>query len=730
MSYFSEMITHRLSAGYTALDEHQSKLLLAEYGSPVVPENIAHSEDEALASALEIGFPVVLKGCGPELKHKSDLGLVHINIGNESEVRFAYRSIMNKKEPLVDNVLVQAMFTGQREFVAGLFRDEQFGPVIMFGLGGVYTEALEDITFRIAPFREKDPGEMLHEIRSSRLLGPIRGQSQVKEDDIVQILTGLAKLAHDHPEVMEVDINPLVITSKGMVKAVDALVVLGHPVESQAQTISSSPVELAAIFSPKSVAFVGASGKMGKWGHSLPTNVISGGFPGRIYPVNPKGGKLFDRQVYPSLLEIPGDIDLVVVSIPADKVMELIPQMKTKNVKGMILVSSGFSETGPEGKAKEEELTREARKAGIIFLGPNTMGLSNPHANFHCTGAIVRPKSGSTAMISQSGNMGAQLLSFAVRQGIGMRIFCGSGNEALLTIEDFLEAMLNDPLTETVMLYVESIKDGQRFFRTIRDLARKKPVILLKGGESRAGDKAASSHTGALGSNTKVFNALCRQTGALKVNGPMDLLHMAAAFSALPLPRGNKVAIITVGGGWGVITADLCARYGLQVPELPAYIREDIDSMLPDYWSRSNPIDLVGERDMELPIKVLESVLKWEDCDAVINLGILGRGVMLNRYLEAISKSDPNYHQSLLEKESQDSAIAEDNYISKVAGLTTKYDKPVFGVRLESAFEDKTINEVQNCRYKAVFYETPENAVKVCAKMYGYYKFLHSENKR
>lgn len=729
MSNISEMIAERLSAGYSTLDEHQAKLVLSEYSTPVNSEKLAFSEEEAVDSALEIGFPVVLKGCAPDLKHKSELGMVHLNIGNESELRSAYKSLIDKAGSLVDSVIVQGMLSGRREFVAGMFRDDQFGPVIMFGLGGVYTEVLEDIAFRIAPLSEKDAQEMIYEIKSSRLLGPLRGEDEVNEQNIIQILLGLANLAQDYPEVTEIDINPLLMTCTGEVKAVDALIVLSPSVRTSDQTVPNTPDKLAELFSPKSVAFVGASGKMGKWGHSLPINTISGGFSGRIYPVNPKGGQLFDRTVYTSLLDIPEDIDLVVVSIPADQVIDLIPQMQTKKVKGMILVSSGFSETGPEGKAKEMDLVREARKADIPFLGPNTMGLCNPHSNFHCTGAIVRPKSGSTAMVSQSGNMGAQLLSFAVKQGIGMRIFCGSGNEALLTIEDFMETLINDSLTETVMLYVESVKDGQRFFKAIKELAQKKPVLLLKGGESRAGDKAASSHTGALGSNTRVFNSLCKQTGVLKVDGPMDLLHMAAAFSSLPLPQGKNVVIITVGGGWGVITADLCTRYGLQVPEIPADIRESIDSLLPDYWSRSNPIDLVGERDMDLPIKVLEKVLEWEECDAVINLGILGRGAMLNRYLEAISNSDPNYNQSLLEKESQNFHLAEARYVNTVARLTTKYNKPVFGVRLESDAEDKTIIEVQDCRYKAVFYETPENAVKVCAKMYRYYKFLYPENK-
>jgi len=728
MSTASEIIPAALDLGHSSLDEHTSKLLLAEYNVPVNPERIVSSEDEAVAAAHELGYPVVLKACGPQLAHKSEQGLVHLNLDREHAVRLAYRSVVNKAGPALHSALVQNMLSGRREFVAGMFRDSQFGPVIMFGLGGVYTEALADISFRVAPVSPRDAREMIHEIKSSSLLGSLRGDEPVHEEKLVHILTGLSRLAQEWPQVEEIDINPLLILSNGEPIAVDALAVLSSGREAIVRPQPIQPSALVPLFSPSSVAFVGASGTMGKWGHMLPTNVISGGFRGQIYLVNPKGGELFGRQVYSSLMDIPDDLDLVVVTIPAAKVMELIPQMQAKKVKAMVLISSGFSETGSHGATMERELVQEARQAGIVFLGPNTMGLCNPHARFHCTGTVVHPEPGATAMVSQSGNMGVQLLSYAVQQGIGMRGFCGSGNEGMLTIEDFLKAFAQDPLTKTVMLYVESVKDGERFLKNMKRLAQKKPVILLKGGETQAGNKAAASHTGALSSNTRVFDAVCRQSGVRKVDGPLDLLHMAAAFSSLPLPRGNKVVIITLGGGWGVITADLCASYGLQVPELSADIRAEIDALLPDYWSHSNPIDLVGEWDEKMPIQVLDNVLQWDECDAVINLGILGRKIFVSRYLDAIQEVDPAYSKSFLDQASASIAAFENSYVQSVARLMTEYNKPVFGVRLEQAEGDQTVMEVEDCPYKALFYETPENAVKVCAEMYGYYNFLHNSD--
>lgn len=728
MTTISDHIAAALDTGTNTLDEHLSKLLLAEHNIPVSPERAAYSEEDAVAAAQELGYPVVLKACGPQLAHKSEQGLVHLHLADEKAVRSAYRAAINKAGPDMHSALIQTMLSGRREFMAGMFRDPQFGPVIMFGLGGVYTEALADTAFRVAPVSCLDARQMIREIQACKLLDSLRGDLAVQEDVLTGILTGLSELAQKWPEVQEIDINPLLIEKNGNPVAVDALAVLARPEKDKDRPLPIKPSALSALFSPSSVAFVGASATMGKWGHMLPTNVLSGGFEGRTYMVNPKGGELFGHKVYTRLPDIPEDIDLVVVTIPAAKVQNLIPQMQAKKVRAMILVSSGFSETGEQGAAMEKELVQEAHKANIVVMGPNTMGLCNPHAQFHCTGTIVHPMPGATAMVSQSGNMGVQLLSYAVQQGIGMRGFCGSGNEAMLTIEDFLKAFAKDPLTKTVMLYVESVKDGCRFVDNMKRLAPKKPVILLKGGESQAGNKAAASHTGALSSHTRVFDAVCRQSGVRKVDGPMDLLHMAAAFSSLPLPQGNKVAIITLGGGWGVITADLCARYGLAIPELPADLRRSIDKLLPDYWSRSNPIDLVGEWDTHLPLEVLESVLQWDECDAVINLGILGRNIFVSRYLNAVRDVDFTYSQEFLHKAQEEVASFETSYVESVARLMTAYNKPVIGVRLEQAEGDQTVMEVKDCPYKAVFYETPENAVKVCAEMYGYYSFLHQND--
>jgi len=708
----------------TALNDNEAKALLEKFDIALVPELSVRERTEVVAAARQIGFPVVLKGTGANLLHKTDRGLVHLNLLDARAVENAIQEIADEAMDELEGFLIQPQIKGRREFVAGLFQDDQFGPMIMFGVGGVFTEAFADVSFRLAPLTQSDAAEMLEEIRGKALLGDFRGEKAVDRDALIQTLLGLSRIGAEHPEISEIDLNPLLVTAQGRVQAVDALVLAGGRTAKAELAPPVSPDAIGSLFYPKSVAIVGASAQLGKWGYSLLTNTISGGFKGRLYPVNPKGGTIAGRTVYRSVAEIPEKIDLAVVTIPAGKVLDLIPQFREKGIQNMLLITSGFSETGKTGRQLEKELVKTARQAGILVLGPNTMGICNPHNNLYCTGSPVMPKPGSTAMVAQSGNMGIQLLAFAEQQGIGIRAFCGSGNEAMMTIEDYMDGFEVDSLTRTVILYIESVKNGRRFFESARRVGKKKPIVLLKGGRSKAGNRAAASHTGAMTSDIKIFDAVCRQAGIVRADYPMDLLDLAAAFSSLPLPAGNRAAIMTLGGGWGVVTADLCAEYGLDVPVLSAQLIAKMDGMLPAYWSRSNPIDLVGDRDPSIPMTVLEELSKWDGCDAVINLGILGRRIMVKRFGESVLKADPDYSAEVIDKINEQFIEFENKYINHIVKLMDQYKKPIFGVSLLPDENNQTLYRVAGSSYKGVFYPTPERAVKAFAKMVGYHRFL------
>jgi len=401
-------------------------------------------------------------------------------------------------------------------------------------------------------------------------------------------------------------------------------------------------------------------------------------------------------------------------------VLDLIPQLRAKGIKNMLLSTSGFAETGAEGRRQEEELVMRAREAGIIIVGPNTMGICNPHGALYCCASNVQPKPGSTTLVSQSGTLGVQLLGFAEHEGIGIRAFGGSGNEAMITIEDYMEGFEVDDLTQTVVLYLESIKDGRRFFESARRVGKKKPVVMLKGGRTQAGNRAAASHTGALASNLRIFDAAVRQAGIVVAEQPMDLLDLSAAFSSLPLPRGNRVAIMTLGGGWGVVASDLCVENGLTIPGLSPELIARIDQILPPYWSRSNPIDLVGEGGPEISMQVMEELVKWDGCDAVIHLGVVGRLTFLKQMILSILKVDPVMDRKLLDAMPNALVEFETRYMINIVRLIEKYGKPILGVNLLPEENSRTILDVEESPYKGVSFLTPERAVKALARMNAY----------
>ncbi|MFH1980315.1 MAG: acetate--CoA ligase family protein [Pseudomonadota bacterium] len=720
-----DILAEAAAAGHSALTEDRAKALLAAYGVPVVSERVCANAATAVTAADAVGYPVVLKAVGPTLLHKTESGLVRLHLMDAEKVRSAAGELLEAAGDAASGIVVQRQVSGRRELVAGMFRDPQFGPVVMLGLGGIFTEALADVTFRLAPLSDTDAVEMVSELRSKALFGAFRSEAPVDLRQLSDTLTGLGRIAVERPEIAEIDINPLIADTEGSLCAVDALVVLGsaQPFPSAPAALPVPPAAIGSLFYPRSIAFVGASAQMGKWGNMLLSNTISGGYGGAIYLVNPKGGTIADRPVYKTLADVPGPVDLAVVTLPAANVIDLVPQCRDKGISNILLITSGFGETGPEGKALETRLVAAAADAGILILGPNTMGICNPHINLYCTGSPVKPIAGATAMVAQSGNMGTQLLAFAEGQGIGIRAFSGSGNEAMITIEDYLDGFEVDDVTRIVMLYIESVKNGRRFFESACRVGKKKPIILLKGGQSSAGNRAAASHTGAMTSDSRVFDAVCRQAGIVKVEHPMDLLDLSAAFSSLPLPAGGRVAIMTLGGGWGVVTADLCARYGLKVPELPADMVARIDTLLPPYWSRANPVDIVGENDPSLPMIILEELMKWDGCDGVINLGIMGRRIFVDRMVASVQKADPKADPAIIAAAKQMLVDFEAQYIRHIVTLMDRYNKPVFGVRLLTDAGDPTVCRVAGSDTNSVFYETPERAVKAFAKMVEYYRY-------
>jgi acyl-CoA synthetase (NDP forming) len=488
---------------------------------------------------------------------------------------------------------------------------------------------------------------------------------------------------------------------------------------------SLSPL-LDRVFRPQSVALIGASSSFGKWGQLITSNIVAGGYRGGIYPVNPREKIICGLPVYKDIRDVSGPVDLAFITTPAPTVPAILHACGDKGVAGIVLITSGFSETDDAGRQLEKDVARICAARGMALVGPNTMGIISPYERLFATGSHTRPRAGSVAFVSQSGNLGLQLIHWAEQQGIGVSLFVGSGNEASLGCTDYLEYLEQDPRTRIVILYLESVRQGRRFLEVARRINRRKPIIYLKGGRTEAGRKAAASHTGAMSGEDAMFRAACRQAGLMDAGVPSELLDLSAGFSSVPLPRGNRVGIVTLGGGWGVVTADQCNDHGIVVPRIPDSIVDGIGRYLPPFWSRGNPVDLVGSTDPVVPVVAVEELLKWEGIDAVISLGIVGRLEMARLLADSTRRADPSMPQGLLEQIEDLARRYERDYIAKLVDLMETYEKPVIGVSLASTGEG-TVRPVPGKRYSGVFYQTPEFAVKVLARMVAYQNFLKGQ---
>jgi acetyl coenzyme A synthetase (ADP forming)-like protein len=353
--------------------------------------------------------------------------------------------------------------------------------------------------------------------------------------------------------------------------------------------------ELKCFFEPKSVAVVGASRNPLKFGHSLLENLLDLEFKGKIYVVNPNADEILGLKAYPRVDSIDEDVELAVIIVPASKVPEVIKDCSKKHVRGVVICSSGFRETGEMGQNLENEVLAIAKKAGIRVIGPNTTGIVNTSNNFTTSFvALPKLKRGNVAFIAQTGLFAAAAFWWIVsKQPFGISKIVGLGNKCDVDDAEVLEYLAEDQDTRVIAIYMEGVKEGRKLFEVFKKVAKKKPIIVLKSGRSPAGMKASLSHTGSLAVKDEIFDAVCKQTGVIRISGDLEeLLDITKAFALQPLPRGNKVAIITVSGAGGVMAADECARHGLELATLSDETLSRISSRMPPWAVVNNPVDV------------------------------------------------------------------------------------------------------------------------------------------
>ncbi len=461
------------------------------------------------------------------------------------------------------------------------------------------------------------------------------------------------------------------------------------------------------LFDPKSVAVVGASTHYNKWGYALFFNVIRS-FRGRVYAVNQRGAAPFGYKAYRRVTEIPDDVDLVAIIVPAQSVPEVMEDCADKGVKVAVVITAGFRETGEEGRRLEEDMLRAARRGGVRIVGPNCMGVWSSTSNLNALMTPIDPLDGSIACVSQGGNIGVSILGFAERRGVGLSRYVSCGETTDVQVEDYIEWFGHDPKTKVIIAYIEGVSDGRRFLEKVRRVAPRKPVIALKSGKSEKAAKAIGSHIGAVAGSHEIYRAAFRQAGIITVDDLPELFDVATAFLTQPLPRGNRVGIYTAGGSWGVVATDACIANGLNVVDLPREVIEEIDKLLPPRWSKANPVDSAGDRNWDNIRKVPEVLLRSDAFDALLLLGFVGDSSWYIKFSEDI----PEAAKDMVEKDEAN--------IEAMVKWRKEYPKPIIVATFSE--EERLLLRL---RERGVFaYPTPERAAKVLAKLVEYKQFL------
>ncbi|MFO7549667.1 MAG: GNAT family N-acetyltransferase [Acidimicrobiia bacterium] len=387
--------------------------------------------------------------------------------------------------------------------------------------------------------------------------------------------------------------------------------------EREKRSVAASVLPL---FFPRSIAVIGASTKPDAIGGKLFGNLLREGFTGPLYPVNPNAQVVNSIRAYPSIAEVPDEVDLAFIVVPARHVLDVVRECADKGVRGLVVISAGFSEVGGEGAEMEQELLELVRGAGMRMVGPNCMGLLNtaPSVRMNGTFAPVYPPTGNIAMSSQSGALGIAILDYTRRHDLGISQFVSVGNKADISSNDLLLAWEDDPTTDVILLYLESFGNPRRFARLARRIARNKPIVAVKSGRTRAGSRAASSHTGALASMDVAVDALFEQTGVIRVDTLEQLFGTASLLANQPIPNGRRVGVITNAGGPAILAADALEGHGLVLPELSADLQERMRTVLPAEASTRNPVDLIASGGPEAYAHTLRLMFESDQVDSVV----------------------------------------------------------------------------------------------------------------
>ena len=584
------------------ITEELAKQVLTEYGVKVPPYALVTSTADAEAKSRQIGFPLVAKIVSPQILHKTDVKGVKIGLQNESQVKEAFSDMHGRlsQQYSVKGVLLEKMVPQGAELIVGLQNDSQFGPIIMAGIGGIYTEVFKDVAFRVLPITREDALSMIEELKGKKILEGFRGSAPIDKNMIADALVSIGNLGTDMATFYEsIDFNPVIFYPNDYF-VVDAKIILRQNADpnaiSKAQPDSSF---MDLFFNAKSIALIGASPEAGKVGNSVLESMVKHDYKGKVYPVNAKGyPDIMGIKAYKSLDDIADPVELVVVTVDLKFVPELLKSAAKKNIHNFVVISGGGKELGGERAAIEAEVKRLSSELKIRIIGPNCIGMFNGANRLDCAfqghARMLRPKNGNVAFLSQSGTVGIAFMESS--DVFGMSKMISYGNRSDVDEADMIWYLSEDPNTKVIGLYVEGLGDGRKFMNTARKVIkeRKKPIVMFKNGRSARGAKQAASHTGSLGGSFGVVKGAMEQAGIISVDSYEELTASLKALDWQPAPKGNRVALVTNGAGPIIAAIDNFERLGLQVAELSEQTKKAFKEHYPATYVIGNPCDITG----------------------------------------------------------------------------------------------------------------------------------------
>ncbi|HYZ66175.1 MAG TPA: acetate--CoA ligase family protein [Nitrososphaeraceae archaeon] len=586
----------------SVITEESAKAILKNYGIKVPPSALVSTTQEAADKAKQLGFPLVAKIVSPEILHKTDVKGVRVGLKSEQEVRGAFDDMYGRLSTKyhVKGVILERMVDPGLEVIVGLQNDPQFGPVIMFGLGGINTEIFKDVTFRVLPITPKDTEEMIENLKGKSMLKGFRGSEPVDLSIVSDMLMKIAKLGTNAAAYYEsVDFNPVILYPHDYF-VVDAKILLREKPEPQ--IISNAEPDssyMDLFFNARSVALIGASPEAGKVGNSVLHSLAKHDYKGKVFPVNAKGyQEIMGIKAFKSLDDITEPVDVVVVTVDLKFVPDLLRSCGRKNIHNMVIISGGGKELGGDRAAIENEIKKLSSEQKVRIIGPNCIGMFNAENRLDCAfqghERMLRPQRGEVAFLSQSGTIGIAFMETS--DSFGMSKMISYGNRSDVDEADMIWYLGEDPSTKVIGLYVEGLGDGRKFMNAAKRviLERNKPILVFKNGRTIRGAKQAASHTGSLGGSYNVVRGALEQARIISLDSYEELTGSLKALTWQPVPRGNRVAMITNGAGPVIAAIDNFERLGLAVAEISNKTIKDLKEHYPPTFVIGNPCDITG----------------------------------------------------------------------------------------------------------------------------------------